>query len=95
MESGPLFGTFLLVLCSLSIAVPIGVLAGVYLNEYARDNWAARIINLAVIACRARTCWFPPASARVTRRSPVTASLDILTPASNRQTFGARSQEMS
>ena len=28
---------------------PIGVLAAVYLNEYARDNWFNRIINLAVI----------------------------------------------
>ena len=25
------------------------MLAGVYLNEYARDNWATRIINLAVV----------------------------------------------
>ena len=45
----PLFGTFLLVLCSLLIAAPVGVLAGVYLNEYARDNWGTRIINLAVV----------------------------------------------
>ena len=30
-------------------AAPIGVLAGVYLNEYARDNWFNRLINLAVI----------------------------------------------
>jgi phosphate transport system permease protein len=45
----PLIGTFFLVLCSLLVAAPIGVLAGVYLNEYARDNWATRIINLAVV----------------------------------------------
>ena len=45
----PLFGTFLLVLCSLLIAAPVGVLAGVYLNEYARDNWGTRIINLSVV----------------------------------------------
>jgi phosphate transport system permease protein len=46
---GPLIGTFFLVLTSLVIAAPIGVLAGVYLNEYARDNWFTRIINLAVV----------------------------------------------
>jgi phosphate transport system permease protein len=45
----PLIGTFSLVLISLLIAAPIGVLAGVYLNEYAGDNWATRIINLAVV----------------------------------------------
>lgn len=45
----PLVGTFFLVLLSLAVAAPIGVLAGVYLNEYARDNWLTRMINLAVV----------------------------------------------
>ncbi len=45
----PLVGTFFLVLGSLLAAAPVGVLAGVYLNEYARDNWFTRIINLAVV----------------------------------------------
>jgi phosphate transport system permease protein len=45
----PLVGTFSVVLISLLIAAPIGVLAGVYLNEYAPDNWVTRIINLAVV----------------------------------------------
>lgn len=45
----PLIGTFLLVLLSLLIAAPIGVLAGVYLNEYAGENWWTRVINLAVM----------------------------------------------
>lgn len=45
----PLVGTFFLVLISLAVAAPIGILAGVYLNEYARDNWATRIINMAVV----------------------------------------------
>jgi phosphate transport system permease protein len=45
----PLIGTFFLVLISLLAAAPIGVLAGVYLNEYARDNWATRSVNLAVM----------------------------------------------
>ncbi|MCI0743833.1 MAG: phosphate ABC transporter permease PstA [Verrucomicrobia subdivision 3 bacterium] len=44
-----LLGTIWLVGVSLLIAAPIGVMAAVYLNEYARDNWFNRIINLAVI----------------------------------------------
>ncbi len=35
----PLVGTFFLVLGSLLAAAPVGILAGVYLNEYAHDNW--------------------------------------------------------
>ncbi len=42
-------GTLYLVGVSLAIAAPIGVLAAIYLNEYARDNWFNRLINLAVI----------------------------------------------
>src|SRR5262245_49395600 len=42
-------GTIYLVLISLAVAAPIGVLAAVYLNEYARDNWFTRIVNLAVV----------------------------------------------
>jgi len=45
----PLVGTFCLVFLSLLAAAPVGILAGVYLNEYAGDNWATRIINLAVM----------------------------------------------
>ena len=45
----PLIGTFFLVLLSLIVAAPIGVLAGVYLNEYARNNWFNRLISLAVV----------------------------------------------
>ncbi|MDZ7266705.1 MAG: phosphate ABC transporter permease PstA [candidate division KSB1 bacterium] len=45
----PLLGTIYLVGISLLIAAPIGVLAAVYLNEYARDNWLNRIVNLAVV----------------------------------------------
>lgn len=45
----PLIGTFYLVVISLTVAAPIGVLAGVYLNEYAGDNWLTRIVNLAVV----------------------------------------------
>lgn len=42
-------GTLYLVFISLAVSAPIGVLAAVYLNEYARDDWFNRIINLAVI----------------------------------------------
>ena len=45
----PLVGTFYLVFLSLLVAAPIGILAGVYLNEYARDNWFTRTVNLAVV----------------------------------------------
>jgi phosphate transport system permease protein len=44
-----LLGTIYLVTVSLVIAAPVGVLAAVYLNEYARDNWLTRIIHLAVV----------------------------------------------
>src|SRR5512134_796554 len=42
-------GTLYLVGISLVVSTPIGILAAVYLNEYAKDNWFNRIINLAVI----------------------------------------------
>jgi phosphate transport system permease protein len=45
----PLLGTIYLVVISLAIATPIGVLAAVFLNEYARDNWLTRVVNLAVV----------------------------------------------
>jgi phosphate transport system permease protein len=53
MRSGgiwsPLLGTIYLVVISLVVAAPIGVLAAVFLNEYAMDNWLTRVINLAVV----------------------------------------------
>ncbi|HXX23893.1 MAG TPA: phosphate ABC transporter permease PstA [Terriglobia bacterium] len=45
----PLLGTIYLVVISLAIATPIGVLAAVFLNEYARENWFTRVVNLAVL----------------------------------------------
>jgi phosphate transport system permease protein len=42
-------GTLYLVIMSLVVAAPIGILAAIYLNEYARDTWFNRLINLAVI----------------------------------------------
>lgn len=44
-----LVGTIYLVFLSLAVSAPIGILAAVYLNEYARNNWFNRVINLAVI----------------------------------------------
>jgi phosphate transport system permease protein len=44
-----LLGTIYLVVVSLAISAPVGVLAAVYLNEYAGDNWLTRIIHLAVV----------------------------------------------
>ena len=45
----PFLGTLYLVGISLAVATPIGVLAAVFLNEYARDNWVTRVVNLAVV----------------------------------------------
>ena len=45
----PLVGTVDIVVLSLAIAAPIGVLAGIYLNEYARQTWTTRVVNLAVV----------------------------------------------
>lgn len=44
-----LLGTIYLVTVSLAIAAPVGILAAIYLNEYAQENWLTRIINLAVV----------------------------------------------
>lgn len=44
-----LLGTIWLVGVSLCVSAPIGVLAAVYLNEYARENWFTRLVNLAVV----------------------------------------------
>lgn len=44
-----LVGTIYLVVVALLAAAPVGVLAAVYLNEYATENWFTRLIHLAVI----------------------------------------------
>jgi phosphate transport system permease protein len=44
-----IIGTFYLMLGTLVFALPIGVLAGIYLTEYAKDNWLTRLINLAIV----------------------------------------------
>lgn len=45
----PLIGTFYIVFFSLLLAAPIGIMAGIYLNEYAPDNWFTRIVSLGVV----------------------------------------------
>jgi phosphate transport system permease protein len=42
-------GTFYLMMGALLFSLPIGVLAGIYLTEYARDNWLTRLINMAIL----------------------------------------------
>ncbi|MDH4468818.1 MAG: phosphate ABC transporter permease PstA [Bacteriovoracaceae bacterium] len=53
MTEGGIFpaivGTFWLIFLSLFFTCPLGILAALYLNEYARDNTFTRIINLAII----------------------------------------------
>jgi len=44
-----IIGTFYLMLGTLVFALPIGVMAGIYLTEYARDNWLTRLINMAIM----------------------------------------------
>jgi phosphate transport system permease protein len=53
MRAGGIFpaivGTFTLVFVSIAFSLPIGVMAAIYLSEYAKDNWLTRTINLAII----------------------------------------------
>ena len=53
MRSGGIFpaivGTFYLVFGAILFALPIGLLAAVYLSEYAKDNLLNRIIKLAIV----------------------------------------------
>jgi len=42
-------GTLCLVTGAVVFAVPIGVLAAIYLNEYAGETWLTRLIRLAII----------------------------------------------
>jgi phosphate transport system permease protein len=53
MREGGIFpaiiGTFYLVFVSIAFSLPIGVMAAIYLSEYARDNALTRTINLAIV----------------------------------------------
>lgn len=44
-----ILGTFLIVLCTIIIILPIGVCAAIYLNEYTRNNLFTKIIKLAIV----------------------------------------------
>jgi phosphate transport system permease protein len=53
MRAGGIFpaivGTFYLILGVAVFSIPLGVLAAIYLNEYAQRNWLTRMIELAII----------------------------------------------
>jgi phosphate transport system permease protein len=53
MKAGGIFpaivGTIVLIFATGLAAIPVGVGGAVYLSEYARDNWATRVIRLAMI----------------------------------------------
>ena len=53
MRAGGIFpaivGTFYLVLGAIIFALPIGLLAAIYLSEYAKDNLLNRIIKLSIV----------------------------------------------
>ncbi len=42
-------GTFYLMLGAIIFALPVGILAGIYLTEYTRRNWLTRLINMAIL----------------------------------------------
>lgn len=53
MRSGGIFpaiiGTIYLVTGAIALALPIGVMAAIYLSEYSKDNFATRLIRLAIV----------------------------------------------
>jgi len=44
-----IIGTFYLMLGTIIFALPLGVMAGIYLTEYAKDNWFTRSVNLSIV----------------------------------------------
>ncbi|MFC2001578.1 phosphate ABC transporter permease PstA [Chloroflexota bacterium] len=42
-------GTFYLMLGTIVFALPLGVMAGIYLTEYAKKNWLTKSINMAIL----------------------------------------------
>jgi phosphate transport system permease protein len=53
MRAGGIFpaivGTVYLVMGTMIFALPVGILAAVYLSEYAKDNWLTRTIDIAIV----------------------------------------------
>src|SRR6476659_4330997 len=47
---GPvLLGSLYVLLGTFLFSLPVGVLAAIYLTEYARDNWFRRLVHLAIV----------------------------------------------
>jgi phosphate transport system permease protein len=44
-----ILGTLSIVSCAITVTLPVGVCAAIYLNEYAKDNMLTRIIKLAIV----------------------------------------------
>lgn len=42
-------GTFYLVISATLVSLPLGVLAAIYLSEYAKDDFLTRLINIAIV----------------------------------------------
>ncbi|MFA5098190.1 MAG: phosphate ABC transporter permease PstA [Candidatus Margulisiibacteriota bacterium] len=53
MREGGIFpaivGTVYLVLGTAAFSIPLGILAAVYLSEYAKENWFTRMIDIAIV----------------------------------------------
>lgn len=53
MRAGGIFpaivGTIYLVAGTLIFSLPVGILAAIYLSEYARDHWSKRVIEVAIV----------------------------------------------
>lgn len=44
-----IMGTIILTIGTILVSVPFGILTGIYLVEYSKDNWLKRTINLTII----------------------------------------------
>jgi len=53
MRAGGIFpaivGTVYLIAGTMVFSLPIGILAAIYLSEYARENWLTRMIDIAIV----------------------------------------------
>ena len=53
MRAGGIFpaivGTIYLMLGTAAFSIPVGIMAAIYLNEYAKKNWVTRAIEIAII----------------------------------------------
>lgn len=51
MEGGigpAVFGTFFITVFMIIMAVPVGISAAIFINEYSKDNWITRILKISV-----------------------------------------------